>query len=195
MEDGLRLKYFTIDEILHDFYNNYDEISYKALESIVNDSRNISNYKDVNSSEYSKLFRQELTSKIINLLIHDIGLKQVKSKFREKTGTQWDKELSFINYAPIAQGLKDITFRCINHNDVVFSYEQNGNKMIEDLVSIFRDKPMYLPPEYRADYILKHNSELDDIQSEGALQERLIRDYIAGMMDTYAITTHKKLHG
>ncbi|ROR23408.1 dGTPase [Mobilisporobacter senegalensis] len=193
LEDGLRLKCFTIDEILQDFHGKYDAESYKILKETVDECRDIENYNGIDSSEYTKLFRQELSSKIINLLIHDIGLREVDKEFAERTGTLWDKELTFINYSNIADGLKDITFRCINHNDEVFSYEQNGNKIIEDLVEIYRKNPMYLPPEYRAKYILKqYKEQFENTTSENELQERLICDYIAGMMDTYAISAHKK---
>ena len=48
----------------------------------------------------------------------------------------------------------------------------------------------YLPPEYRADLIVKQYGEIVD--KEG-LQSRLIIDYISGMMDTFAINCYERL--
>lgn len=197
LEDGLRLKCYTIDEILHDFYSAYaekDMQAYTMLKEIVDECRNSKEYINLDSSDYTKLFRQELTSRIINLLIHDIGLKEVDEKYIDKTGTMWDKELGFIKYGSIAKGLKKITFECINHNDDVFNYEQNGNKILEKLTEVYRETPMHLPPEYRfANYIdAMRKEDKERIETEKKSQDRLICDYIAGMMDSYAVSTYNK---
>ena len=197
LEDGLRLKCFTIDEILHDFYSAYAEKdlkSYEKLKEIVDACRDSRDYANIDSSDYTKLFRQELTSSLINLLIHDIGLKEVDQEFINVTGTMWPRELGFVNYGNLAEGLKKITFKCINHNDEVYHYEQQGNEIIDFLVDTYRKNSMYLPPEYRASYVIKEMEEKqkEKLVNEEQLQERLICDYIAGMMDSYAITTYKK---
>lgn len=197
LEDGLRLKCFTIDEILHEFYLEFsvkDINSYEKLKEIIDSCRNNEKYSNTDSTEYSKLFRQELTSKIVNILINDIGLVDVDQDFIDKTGTMWDQELGFINYGNIANGLKKITFKCINNNDDVYHYEKQGGKVIEKLVEIYRDNNIYLSPEYRASNILREMDEddKDKIVSEKELQERLICDYISGMMDSYAISAYNK---
>ncbi|SHK69124.1 dGTPase [Anaerocolumna jejuensis DSM 15929] len=197
LEDGLRLKCFTIDEILHDFYSAYAEKdlkSYEKLKEIVDACRDSRDYANIDSSDYTKLFRQELTSSLINLLIHDIGLIEVDQEFINATGTMWPRELGFVNYSNLAEGLKKITFKCINHNDEVYHYEQQGNEIIDFLVDTYRKNRMYLPPEYRASYVIKEMEERqrEKLINEEQLQERLICDYIAGMMDSYAITTYKK---
>lgn len=197
LEDGLRLKCFTIDEILHDFYSAYAEKdlkSYEKLKEIVDACRDSRDYANIDSSDYTKLFRQELTSSLINLLIHDIGLIEVNQEFINTTGTMWPRELGFVNYGNLAEGLKKITFKCINHNDEVYHYEQQGNEIIDLLVDTYRKNSMYLPPEYRASYVMKEmeKRQREKLVNEEQLQERLICDYIAGMMDSYAITTYKK---
>lgn len=197
LEDGLRLKCFTIDEILHDFYSAYAEKdlkSYEKLKEIVDACRDSRDYANIDSSDYTKLFRQELTSSLINLLIHDIGLKEVDQEFINATGTMWPRELGFVNYGNLAEGLKKITFKCINHNDEVYHYEQQGNEIIDFLADTYRKNSMYLPSEYRASNVIKEMDEKqrEKLINEEQLQERLICDYIAGMMDSYAITTYKK---
>lgn len=197
LEDGLRLKCFTIDEILHDFYSSYSEKDIKAyekLKEIVDACRDSKDYVNIDSSDYTKLFRQELTSSLINLLIHDIGLTEVNRTHIDETGTMWPRELGFMNYGNIADGLKKITFKCINHNDAVYHYEQKGNEIIEFLADTYRRNNIYLPPEYRASNIIKEMDlrQKEKLVSEEVLQERLICDYIAGMMDSYAMSTYKK---
>lgn len=53
---------------------------------------------------------------------------------------------------------------------------------------------MYLPPEYRAKELIKQYDDLSD-DEENKLQDRLICDYVAGMMDSYAIFAYEKFSG
>lgn len=198
LEDGLRFKCFTIDEIVHDFYSVYSSNDMDAcnkLKEIVDECRDNKQYGGVDSSEYTKLFRQELTSKLINVLIHDIGLKDLTSEQITTTGTMWEQELGFMHLGNLAEGLKKITFKCINHNDEVYRYEQEGNRIITFLADVYKENTLYLPPEYRAEYIIKflNQDQKDKIDKEEHLQDRLICDYIAGMMDSYAINVYNKL--
>lgn len=193
LEDGLRQKCFTIEEILHDFYREYgNSDAYKKLEEIVKESRKNSGYQaeSLDSSIYSKLFRQELASKIINVLINDLEICEVNKEEQEKRGTKYSKELGFRQFGDIAHGLKDITFRCINHNDAVFTYERKGSEILETLVEFYRKNTSFLPPEYREEnYILKPN------ENKAIVQERLICDFVSGMMDSYAINCYEKITG
>ena len=193
LEDGLRQKCFTIDEVLHDYYKEYGDCeSYKCLETIVKESKEKSGYSDkkLDSSMYSKLFRQELSSRIIYTLINDLEFCELKENEIEKRGTSYKEELGFKRYGDIAHGLKKITFSCINHNDNVFTYEQKGNIVLDTLVEFYRSHEKFLPPEYRVD-----NSLHKDGENRKLLQERLICDYVSGMMDSYAISCYEKITG
>jgi dGTPase len=195
LEDGLRQKLFTIDEIMHDYKAQYGESqSYKKLEEIVTSCRDKASfgYSKINSTEYMKLFRKELASSIIYTLIHDLDLVKVDNKQRKKTGTACQEELGFSTYKELAAGLKELTFKCINHNDDVYYYEQMGGKTIKGLFQLFMEHTLFLPPEYRAEDVLaRYNME----DNKDKLQMRLTADYIAGMMDSYATTTYKKYFG
>lgn len=195
LEDGLRQKCFTMDEILHEYYVKYgDSNSFQRLETIVTESQNNSGYdnRKLDSSEYSGLFRQELASNIIYNLINDLGICTVNNEFKSKTGTMNDKEIDFMTLKELAEGLKKITFECINHNDAVYTYEKKGDVVIESLVKMYRSDKKLLPPEYRADKrIQQYNLSAD----EKTLQERLICDYVSGMMDSYAIKVYEKMFG
>lgn len=198
LEDGLRIKAYTIDEILHDYkaeYGNSD--CFNILKEAVSNSRESAVFEATpitDSTQYSKLFRQELSSTIINLALNDIGLVNVSSEFRNKTGTQQEEELGFLNFGELIHGLKTIVFKCINHNDEVYHYEKEGEKVIEFLSDLYRNDTKYLPPEYRAEELLKQYPDLKGRDKE-SLQERLICDYVSGMMDSYAITTYEKFSG
>lgn len=91
LEDGLRVKAFTIDEILHDYYIKYGSSeSYNKLKEIINKCREKAGYErsTVDSSEYSKLFRQEISSMLIYTLIHDICMIKVDENHVKKTCTK-----------------------------------------------------------------------------------------------------------
>ena len=192
LEDGLRQKIFDIDELLHDYLSaNGKTDSYDKLIDIVAKSREKAKFgeRHVDSSEYSKLFRKELTSAIINTLLGDITLKDVSDKQKSKTNTCNTKEIGFDKYGELAKQLKKITFQCINHNDQVFLYEHNGNKILRTLIKLYNTVPEYLPPEYRAELVINQYGLENDSK---LLQKRLILDYISGMMDSYAISTYNK---
>lgn len=187
LEDALSLKLFNIDEFLFEFkyFTNPDD--YDKLAEIVTKAkkfaRSASNYNS--SEEFGLLFRKELTSNLVNFLVNDIGLVEVTKEFRDKTGTINDLELGFINLKSFAKGLKDFTFSCINRTNIVQVYEKQGEKIIKGLFSAFNDVSfnkdnLLLPVEFR-------NSD------EG--QERLIADYISGMMDSYSIKVFQDLYG
>lgn len=197
LEDGLRVKAYTINEILHDYKKQYgDNDCYKRLEKIVNDAQVNAGYGkgNIESMQYSKLFRQELASSLINLALNDIGLVPVTKEMTCKTKTIQSEELGFEHYSELIHGLKDIVFKCINHNDEVYHYEKEGEKVILFLKDLYSNDTMYLPPEYRANELIQ---QYKDLQSKDAdeLQKRLICDYIAGMMDSYAIAVYEKYSG
>ena len=197
LEDGLRVKAFTIDEILHDYKSQYgNSDSYTIFEENVKKAQEKAGYgiNKIDSTQYSKLFRQELASRLINLALNDIGMTPITGKMTAKTGTAQKEELGFLSYGELIHGLKDIVFRCINHNNEVYHYEQEGKKVINFLVSLYSEDEMYLPPEYRAEELMKQYKDLAD-NDKDVLQRRLICDYISGMMDSYAISTYEKFSG
>ena len=112
----------------------------------------------------------------------------------QKTGTQQTEELGFLNYGELIHGLKEIVFKCINHNDEVYHYEERGIQIIDFLTELYAGNPMYLPPEYRANELRKQYKDLNDYDKD-TLQKRLICDYIAGMMDSFAILSYEKYSG
>lgn len=199
LEDGLRVKAFTIDEILQDFYVKYKQsASFEKLCELVQKAKERSGFTnpktDIDSSQVSRLFRQELTSSIINVAINDIGLVDVSDEKKNKTGTVYEKELGFVQYGELIEGLKDIVFSCINHNDSVYHYERRGEKVLSFLKDHFSENTKYLPPEYRKEVLKKQYPDLSDYDDD-FLKNRLICDYIAGMMDSYAIATYEKFSG
>lgn len=208
LEDGLRTKAFTIDDILQEYWNKciadkkskcikgddpLSKESFVFFEKLVEEAKKKSGYRNekrLTSSEYLHLFGMELASKLIYNAIHGIGMIDVTDKFKHKTRTMRDKELGFVDakIGDMICGLKGIVFECINHNDEVYHYEQEGKKVIEFLADFYKEDNMkYLPPEYRA-------SEWKEYGMPKA-QERLTCDYIAGMMDTYAIEQYEKFSG
>ncbi len=197
LEDGLRIKAFTCDELLHDYKAKFKESDcYLKLNELVEEAKKKAGFGlgKLDSTQYSKLFRQELTSSLINLFLNDIGLVEVSEEAKKITGTMHEKELNFLRYGELANGLKELIFQCINHNDQVYRYEQQGNEVIDCLVDVYSNNVMYLPPEYRAKEMMRQYEELSDMDPD-VYQKRLICDYIAGMMESYAIFNYEKFSG
>lgn len=195
LEDSLNLGLFTIDEFIHELKiwlkREYpDSDADVKFQEIVKECRDFA-YKgeSFNSSEeFSFLFKKELTSKIVDTLIKDIGLVEVEKEIKKKTNTQQSKELGFKEWGILSKALKKVTFKCINRSDIIHLYEAKGKAVIEGLYKAFIDKAFnknnqLLPPEYRPSDSLKDS------------RKRLIIDYIAGMQDSYAESVFLKYYG
>ena len=63
---------------------------------------------------------------------------------QRKTGTVHTEEIGFTKYKELIHGLKNIVFKCINHNDEVYHYEREGKKVIQFLCELYKDDIMYL---------------------------------------------------
>ena len=203
LEDCLRAKAFTMDEILHEYRKEYHkdskyQESYIILKQLTDEARKNAGYctGKSNSAEFNRLFEQEISSLIINTLINDIDfvdIEDIDDNFKIKTGTQNTRELGFKNYAKLADGLKNIIFKCVNQTNDVYYYEQRGKRLLHYLSELYKEHISLLPPEYRA----KERIEQYDLKDcdDKLLQKRLICDYISGMMDGYAISTYEKYSG
>ncbi len=196
LEDALSMKLFGIDEFLFEFRcwtkgEGKSDEAYDALKKIVHKAlefaQKSSNLKS--SEEYHFLLRKELTGILVHSLIRDVGLVEPNESHRKKTGTQQNLELGFLKLGDLAKGLKKVTFICINRANKVQLYEKRAELIINDLFKILSDKSsnkdfLLLPPEYRP----------CDHEDQGSINRSVI-DYIAGMMDTFAISLHKKFVG
>ena len=190
LEDALSIGYFDINELTYllekrlgdksDSFIKFQECVKKAKES----AKTINSYKTI--QEFSQIFRKELVSTLTNILIRDIGVVKIDKKSNDEHGTNIEEELGFCNYKDLAHGLKKITFECINRSDNIALYEQRGKVVIEGLYQMFTDvgynkNYSLLPPDYRP-------------KTEEYLHRAVI-DYIAGMMDTFAISLYEKHFG
>lgn len=196
LEDGLRIGVLNVDEVLHDFCNlTEDKKSQLKLETIFEESKMHAGFKNpkIESAEFSKLYRKEITSKVINTLINDIGIVHLNVEQRKKRGTSHIQEIGFVNYSELASGLKTTIYKCVTNNDQVYAYENEGKYMMQVLFDFYLEKPDYLPSEYRAENILRQYREYYRKEEEKDLQKRLVIDYISGMMDQYLKTTYSKL--
>ena len=177
LEDALRLRYFTIDDILYEFEKSdfYEAIPF--LKNVVDKAMIFGKKSQTydSSEEYSTLFKKELTSLIVDILINDIGLVS------DKNG---NSKIEFTSLGVLAEGLKKLTFRAIKRNPDIYRYELMGEKVLRGLYEVYTDTSLnkdlkLLPAEYRGD----------------KSRERTVIDYIAGMMDSYAISQYKIYYG
>ncbi len=195
LEDGLRLGVFTVEEILHEFSTKIkSEESINKFDEIVGKSKEKAGFKKigVDSAEFSKLYRKEITSQVINTLINDIGIVPLSEKEKSIRGTEHDEEIGFVKYRELASGLKKTIFDCVTNKDTVYKYEAEGIKMLEALFHFFEKNTQYLPSEYRVSNIVRQYKPRYDTINEVDLQKRLIIDYISGMMDEYVKTVYEK---
>ncbi|TDL82080.1 deoxyguanosinetriphosphate triphosphohydrolase family protein [Peribacillus frigoritolerans] len=188
LEDALSLGLFNIDEFMFEFKDEVGKNEdYLFLQDLVKKAkffaRSASNYHS--SEEFGLLLRKELTSNLVNELVNDIGIIEVDKKFKLKTATNNDRELGFKTLDSFADCLKAFTFKCINRSNIVQIYEKQGEKIIKGLFDAFIDD------EFNKDNLLL------PVEFRGTEQgkERMIADYISGMMDSYSVQVFQKLYG
>ncbi len=179
LEDALSFRYLTIDELMYEFKISIYKDAYDTLATIVKECRDFAEKgRTFNTSEeYSFLFRKELTSRIVNTLIRDIGLINHEGK----------ECLGFMRHSHLSEGLKKLLFRALLRKPAIQLYERQGEKIIKGLFEVYIDKKYnkdseMLPPEFRD----------SSCESE---RKRFIIDYIAGMMDSFAVSEYKKYYG
>ncbi len=180
LEDALSAGIINLGEITHEFqisseyksaYDVFSQEIVKKVQSIAMKSRKLET-----SEEYSVVLRKELTSTIVNRLCRDIDLVT-------KDGIT---TLGYKKDALLAEGLKKLLFRAILRRKDIQLYEKKGEKVIRGLYEVYTDKKynkdnLLLPPELR--------------KLECEHQERLVLDYISGMMDYFAIQEYTKYFG
>jgi len=179
LEDCLNLGHFTIDELLYEFtISEKYRGAHGKLDAIVSECREFASHASrlKTSEEYAFLFRKELTSNIVNTLVGDIHY------------SEQEKKLAFQDFGLLAEGLKKLTFRAVLRRPSIQLYEKKGEAIIEGLYEVYMDKRfnnelMLLPPEYRKG----HADEKE--------RARNVVDYIAGMMDAFAIHEYQKYYG
>lgn len=136
--------------------------------------------------EYSQIFRKSLISSLTDMFIKDISIVETSEPMRKEHGIIATHELGFGSCEKLVHALKKITFDCINRSDTIVLYERRGKEVIEGLYEMFIDK----------EYNIKHNLLPPDYRPKtDEMLHRAVIDYIAGMMDTYAISLYEKHFG
>jgi dGTPase len=175
LEDALKLKYFTIDELLYEFSisDRFKEISLEFKKIIVTAKQfaeKAEAYKT--SEEYSMLFRKELSSLLVTNLVSDIDFIQAENK------------LGFQKLGKLSMGLKKLTFEAIIRQPDIIEYEQLGKHVLTKLYELYADENfnkelVLLPANYRF------------VDNKAAM----ILDYLGGMTDLFAIQQYEKYFG
>lgn len=182
IEDTLKNRIFTIDEFLEEFGVNeklkskFTDIEiHRAKEYIKTLVEKAKMKAGGRSVQYNDMFCKELGSSIIYDLIRDVDVIQNGNC----------KQLGFKSKEAVAVGLKAVTFECVNKGNQVRYYEKKGKLILEDLFDFFFNNTDFLPNEFKT-----HINDKDE-----SSKIRPVIDYIAGMMDGYAMDLHKQLYG
>lgn len=173
LEDALKLKYFTIDELLYEF-----SIREKYQDVIIEFKRLIVQARDFaekayiykSSEEYAMLFRKELSSLLVNVFVRDVGLV--------------NGNLGYETLGLLVSGLKTLTFEAIKRQTDIIEYEQLGKHVLTRLYDLYTDK------DYNRNMVLMPANYREESE-----WERMVQDYIGGMMDIYAIQQYEKYFG
>ena len=179
LEDALSFGLVTLGEMVHEFKISNDYSSaYDLFSNIVNECQKtaLKSKSQDTSEEYSTVLRKELTSTIVNRLCRDVSV------VFNKNG---DQELGYKKLEKLSSGLKKLLFKAILRKKDVLLYEKQGEKIINGLFAVYSDEKFnrnnnLLPPELR---------------KIAAPKNRLVADYISGMMDSFAYKEYERYFG
>lgn len=189
LEDALSLNLCTINDILFELKKK-DNYAYDLFDRIIKATReNMGcSCKIENIQENSHLFRKTLISILTNLFVRKLSVQVVSKDDCIKYGISKNtKELTLKkSYKRLCKHLKDTIFECAITKSDIALYEAKGEIVIKSLFNIYSNKKInkkynLLPPDYRP----KSDEEAP----------RKVIDYIAGMMDTFAISEYERLTG
>lgn len=189
LEDALSLNLCTISDILFELEKD-NENAYDLFVKIIK-----ATYKDMgcsceigNIQENSHLFRKTLISILTNSFVRKLSVQIVSKDDCIKYGiSENTKELTLeTNYKLLCKYLKKIIFECAITKSDIALYEAKGEIVIKNLFNIYSNEKVnkkynLLPPDYRPKTVEE--------------APRKVIDYIAGMMDTFAISEYEKLTG
>ena len=174
LEDAFYFKWFSIDELLYEFsisdkYKGAHGLFEMIVENAKKYAREAHTYES--SEEYLILFKKELTSNIVNTLVNKLCVDGAKLAYQG-------------GYDLLSEGLKMLTYHAVSRSTENKLYELKGKKIVTGLYEVYMDK--------------KFNKNLQLLPSEYRYEkdwERTVFDYIAGMMDQYAIEKYKEYFG
>ena len=173
LEDALRLRYFTIDELLYEFSirSEYKDVilEFKKFNVLARKFAEQA-HAHKTSEEYAMLYRKELTSILANAFVRDVDLVNGK--------------LGYNSLGLLVSGLKKLTFEAIKRQPDIIEYEQLGKHVLTKLYGLYTDK------DYNRDMVL-----LPANYRSISKWERKVQDYIGGMMDIYAVQQYEKYFG
>jgi len=184
LEDALGFGLMTLSEVMYEFKiskkfsearDSFDTIATRARNQALRANR-----LDT-SEEYSYILKKELTANIVHTLVNDI----------DKVECQKDSyQLGYKQFGKLAEGLKKLVFKTLLRKKDVQLYEKQGERIIKGLFEVYTDSQFnkelsLLPPELRA--ISK--------TLKGDLKNRVVIDYIAGMMDSFAEQEYQRYFG
>lgn len=191
LEDALSLNLCTIEDILFELEKK-DSSAYDLFtKTILEANKNMGCSCQINTvQENSHLFRKNLTSILTNSFVRNLSVSELSKEQYEKRGTNDNKELTLEEgYRQLCKYLSKIIFNCAIKSSNIALYEAKGEIVIKNLFNIYSNelinkKYNLLPPDYRPE----ENTSKEEVA-------RKVIDYIAGMMDTFAISEFERLTG
>jgi dGTPase len=188
LEDALGFGFMTLSEIMYEFeisdeFKEASERFNKLATKARDEARKAKRLQT--SEEYSFILKKELTSNIVHILINDIGIVECQNG---------SHQLGYKTLRKLSEGLKKLVFKAILRKKDVQLYEKQGEKIIRHLFEVYTDPTFnkdlcLLPPEFRAALSQVSKDE------KTSIQKRISIDYIAGMMDSFAIQEYKRYFG
>jgi len=171
LEDCLDRRSFTLDEFVDAFRGAHAPEVSALLDEIVASARQRS--RSAPPGQSGIVLRKQITSQIVNALVHSIDIIDDRLALREP-------------YGALARGLKATEYELLNRGPVTLRYEQLGAMVIRGLFNVYSDAAFnrdgsLIPAEYRHTW--------RECAARGSC------DAIAALMDAEAIREYESYFG
>ncbi len=177
--DEIAYQSHDIDDGLRSGILNLDEMSSLAIWKVAVDKSDASNIPEIQRYHWvtsvMSLFVNDL-AKYTDSLVTESGVSSVNDIYNYKDQlAQFSPEVS-----KMATELKDYLYENFYNAEEVMKYNLKGKEVITGLFRKLYDKPEHLPKKYQS-----------KLQAEE--KHIVVKDYIAGMTDSFAIDLYKKI--
>ncbi|MCH5241042.1 MAG: dNTP triphosphohydrolase [Muribaculaceae bacterium] len=202
LEDGLKLRKFSIDDLLFLLGKQTpntpeDRNVMRNFEKIVNDSLTNTSSNVDNIEVQFKLFTNKLTSQLTHWFVNSLDYRDVEVLGR----TNPELTLKPDVYRFLDR-LKKTVFESNTRDNEIHIYETRGEIVLKSLFLAYNDininmNGKLMPANFRPKIIIDKNTQEKDPLKYARYRAQMLKNsinYIAGMMDAYAMEEYERLY-
>ncbi len=187
LEDARKAGLITMDDLRQAVKHAEQDkkIDAAVVENLKNAQKAAEEYAGTRAGQVAQ---KALTSKVVGMLIADVGIVELSSKDQDKYGTKMKHGVGFQKLGALVKVLKETAHRIVVGNPEVGAYELRGGLAITNLFLLLTNEPKHASRLLPDHLQLMLEKKIDTVH-------RLVCDYLAGMTEDFLLRLHNELLG